>query len=110
MNQVMVGLGANISDPLEQLTAAHYNLAQHSELAITATSSVYVSPPHGPQDQPDFFNAVVTLATSLAPDVLLGLLLATEDAMGRQRKRKWGERCIDLDLLISDDLKLHTDS
>ena len=69
MNQAMVGLGANISDPLEQLTAAHYNLAQHSELAITATSSVYVSPPHGPQDQPDFFNAVVKLATSLAPDV-----------------------------------------
>jgi 2-amino-4-hydroxy-6-hydroxymethyldihydropteridine diphosphokinase len=110
VNWVIVGLGANISDPLEQLATAHRSLTEHADLAITATSSVYISPPLGPQDQPDFFNAVATLSTTLKPDALLELLLATEDAMGRQRTRKWGERCIDLDLLVYNDLQMDSES
>ena len=55
-------------------------------------------------DQPEFINAVACVKTDLAPEKLLKLLLDTELEMGRVRLRHWGERNIDLDLLLYDDL------
>tara|TARA_B100001063_G_C16766708_1_gene559079 strand:+ start:596 stop:889 length:294 start_codon:yes stop_codon:yes gene_type:complete len=40
---------------------------------------------------------------------LLKILQEIESQMGRVRTRRWGERCIDLDLLLFDDLILHSD-
>lgn len=102
MKQALVGLGSNVEEPLTQLTTAYRRLAADPEITIEATSSVYLSAPHGPQDQPDFYNAVISLHTSMAPEKLLSALLATETKMGRKRLRHWGERCIDLDLLAYD--------
>ena len=102
MKQALVGLGSNMEEPLTQLTTAYRRLAADPEITVEATSSVYLSAPHGPQDQPDFYNAVVSLHTSMAPEKLLSALLATETKMGRKRLRHWGERCIDLDLLAYD--------
>ena len=102
MKQALVGLGSNVEEPLTQLTTAYRRLAADPEITGEATSSVYLSAPHGPQDQPDFYNAVISLHTSMAPEKLLSALLATETKMGRKRLRHWGERCIDLDLLAYD--------
>lgn len=102
MKQALVGLGSNVEEPLTQLTTAYRRLAADPEITVEATSSVYLSAPHGPQDQPDFYNAVISLHTSMAPEKLLSALLATETRMGRKRLRHWGERCIDLDLLAYD--------
>jgi len=102
MKQALVGLGSNMEEPLTQLTTAYRRLAADPEITVEATSSVYLSAPHGPQDQPDFYNAVISLHTSMAPEKLLSALLATETKMGRKRLRHWGERCIDLDLLAYD--------
>ena len=102
MKQALVGLGSNVEEPLTQLTTAYRRLAADPEITVEATSSVYLSAPHGPQDQPNFYNAVISLRTSMAPEKLLSALLATETKMGRKRLRHWGERCIDLDLLAYD--------
>lgn len=102
MKQALVGLGSNVEEPLTQLTTAYRRLAADPEITVEATSSVYLSAPHGPQDQPNFYNAVVSLRTSMTPETLLAALLATETKMGRKRFRHWGERCIDLDLLAYD--------
>ena len=102
MKQALVGLGSNVEEPLTQLTTAYRRLAGDPEITVEATSSVYLSAPHGPQDQPDFYNAVISLHTSMTPEKLLSALLATETKMGRKRLRHWGERCIDLDLLAYD--------
>jgi 2-amino-4-hydroxy-6-hydroxymethyldihydropteridine diphosphokinase len=102
MKQALVGLGSNVEEPLTQLTTAYRRLAADPEITVEATSSVYLSAPHGPQDQPNFYNAVISLHTSMAPEKLLSALLATETKMGRKRLRHWGERCIDLDLLSYD--------
>ena len=102
MKQALVGLGSNVEEPLTQLTTAYRRPAADPEITVEATSSVYLSAPHGPQDQPDFYNAVISLHTSMAPEKLLSALLATEAKMGRKRLRHWGERCIDLDLLAYD--------
>ena len=57
----------------------------------------------GPQDQPDFINAVAELETGLDPIPLLDALQALEERAGRQRRRHWGERTLDLDILLYDD-------
>jgi 2-amino-4-hydroxy-6-hydroxymethyldihydropteridine diphosphokinase len=53
----------------------------------------------GPQNQPDFVNAVGGLLTRLPAHGLLDALLDIERAMGRDRQERWGPRIIDLDLV-----------
>ena len=106
MSQALVGLGSNVEEPLMQLTDAYRRLAADPNITVEATSSVYLSAPHGPQDQPDFYNAAISLHTSMPPERLLKTLLAIETKMGRKRLRHWGERCIDLDLLAYEKRKI----
>lgn len=106
----LVGLGANIGEPLKQLTRAVAGLLHHNAITLRAVSPVYRSTPMGPSDQPDFYNACVHLETSLSAQALLNELQAIENAQGRVRHRHWGERCIDLDLLLFDAEVIHSSS
>lgn len=55
----------------------------------------------GPQDQPDYINAVAELETMLPALRLLALLQEIENRQGRLRGPvRWGPRTLDLDLLI----------
>ncbi|RCV90391.1 2-amino-4-hydroxy-6-hydroxymethyldihydropteridine diphosphokinase [Billgrantia montanilacus] len=97
---VYVGLGSNLDEPEAQIAQA---LEALDELPLThrlAASSLYVSRPLGPQDQPDFVNAVAHLATRLSPLALLDQLQALEQRHRRVRRRHWGPRTLDLDLLL----------
>ena len=73
---------------------------------IEAISSVYQTEPVGFRDQPDFWNLVLRLATTLAPAELLGALQAIELAQGRMRPFPNAPRTLDIDLLLYDDLVL----
>ena len=97
---VFVGLGSNLDDPRAQLVAGIEELAQLPRTAVEACSSLYQSEPMGPQDQPDYVNAVVRLRTGLPPEALLDGLQAIEQRHGRQRQRHWGPRTLDLDILL----------
>jgi 2-amino-4-hydroxy-6-hydroxymethyldihydropteridine diphosphokinase len=110
MNHVFIGLGSNIETPLDRLSEAYRHLTAHADLSAIGLSNVYVSSPQGPQDQPDFHNAVASFATSLSPHELLTTLLIIETTMGRKRLRHWGERCIDLDLLLYGTEVIATDA
>ncbi len=110
MTQALLGLGANIDNPLLQLTQAYRYLASHPALTANAVSQVYVSAPVGPQDQPDFYNAVVAIDTTVSAEDLLAIALDIEIKMGRQRQRRWGERRIDLDIILFGDQKIVRDS
>ena len=106
MNQALVGLGSNAEAPLTQLADAYRRLNADPNITVETASSVYLSAPHGPKDQPDFYNAAISLHTTMPPEQLLKTLLSTETKMGRKRLRHWGERCIDLDLLTYDKLEI----
>ena len=106
MNQALVGLGSNVEAPLTQLADAYRRLNTDPKITVEMASSVYLSAPHGPKDQPDFYNAAISLHTTMPPEQLLKTLLSTETKMGRKRLRHWGERCIDLDLLTYDRLEI----
>jgi 2-amino-4-hydroxy-6-hydroxymethyldihydropteridine diphosphokinase len=51
-----------------------------------------------------FLNGVVLLCTSLRPEELLELCQAEERRAGRRRATFWGDRTLDLDLLVVDGL------
>jgi len=100
MNGVFIGLGSNLADPELQIKAAITALDLVDEVSVITQSSLYSSPPMGPQDQPDYINAVVEIETTLFAHNLLDQLQSIEQQQGRIRKRHWGERTIDLDLLL----------
>lgn len=97
--QVVVGLGSNLLHPQQQIEQALVALEAVAEGGIEA-SSLYRSAPMGPQDQPDYINAVAAFESQLEPLDLLDRLQQIEQQQGRVRRRHWGERTLDLDLLL----------
>jgi len=97
-----IGLGSNLNDPQQQILTAFDALDSIDGCQLTARSSLYGNPPMGPQDQPDYVNAVAELETSLSAQQLLTAMLETELAFGRDRNAAvhWGPRILDLDLLV----------
>lgn len=106
MPRAYIGLGSNLGDSQALLQDA---VAQLSALGPVLVSRLYASAPMGPQDQPDYLNAVVGVDTALSPLALLDALQHLEQLAGRRRLRHWGERTLDLDLLLFDDLTLATE-
>lgn len=102
MSLAYIGLGSNLDTPRAQVTQALAELARLSLSRLVSASSLYATPPLGPKDQPDFINAVAALETSLSPLALLDQLQALEQHHRRQRRRHWGPRTLDLDLLLYD--------
>ncbi|WP_280548905.1 2-amino-4-hydroxy-6-hydroxymethyldihydropteridine diphosphokinase [Halomonas sp. 11-S5] len=101
-----IGLGSNLDGPREHVERA---LGELDRLPLTrriAASRLYASAPLGPADQPDYINAVALLATRLSPLALLDQLQALEQRHGRVRRRRWGPRTLDLDLLLFDDQRV----
>lgn len=96
-----IGLGSNLSKPIEQVKSAIDNIANIAQSRISSVSSLYLSKPMGPQDQDDYINAVLALETSLSAIELLDALQAIENAAGRVRKEnRWGARILDLDIIL----------
>lgn len=100
MTNVFIGLGSNLDDPLSQLRNAIGNLKKVKNLNLIKVSSFYSSVPMGPQDQPDYINAVVEITTSLSAEHLLDELQKIENKQGRVRSQHWGARTLDLDILL----------
>lgn len=95
-----VGLGSNLGDRAANLAAALDRLAQAPSISLLRRSGLYETAPLGVLDQPWFLNAVVELEVALGPRGLLAALKEIERDLGRQPGRRWGERLIDLDLLL----------
>ncbi|SBS30040.1 2-amino-4-hydroxy-6-hydroxymethyldihydropteridinepyrophosphokinase [Marinomonas aquimarina] len=100
MNKVYIGLGSNLENPLAQLKSAIEQLSQHSDIANFHCSTIYSSKPVGPQDQPDYVNAVACFETQLDGIATLDLLQGIEQDHRRVRERHWGPRTLDLDILL----------
>lgn len=105
-----VALGSNLGDSLGYLKNSITVLKAHVSLSAFQLSRTYTSKPHGPQDQPDYFNAVVKFKTSLHAEDLLDFLQKVENDNKRERKGviRWGARTLDLDLLFYSDKKINT--
>ncbi|WP_159917421.1 2-amino-4-hydroxy-6-hydroxymethyldihydropteridine diphosphokinase [Pantoea sp. 18069] len=100
-----IGLGANLGDRGAALARAVQALAAMPATRVAQVSGLYASAPID-AGGPDYLNAVVELATSLAPLDLLDALQAIEQAAGRERPYRNAPRTLDLDLLLYADQQI----
>lgn len=99
-----VAIGSNLDDPVHQVGSAFAALAAIPETRLELRSRLWRTRPMGPQEQPDFINAVAGLLTRLDARQLLAALTAIEQRQGRVAPAmRWGPRRIDLDLLMVGD-------
>lgn len=110
MTLAYIAIGSNLASPLEQVNAAVQALSEIPQSRLVAVSAFYRTPPLGPQDQPDYLNAVVVLETSLDAETLLDNTQRIELQQGRQRKaERWGPRTLDLDIMLFGDEVINTE-
>ena len=102
-----IALGSNLGDKAANLRRA-LELLDERGVEVVKVSTFICTEPYGVTDQPQFLNAVCQVRTSLEPLALLHTLLGIEQEMGRVRLRHWGERNIDLDLLLYEDVVMDT--
>lgn len=107
-HQIALGLGSNIGNSKAELARAVAALG--AELVITAVSSIYRTPPWGKTDQPDFYNLCLTAKTDKTPQQLLQFVKKLEQELGRQPNIRWGERLIDIDILLYGDTVYHDET
>ncbi len=104
-----VGLGSNLDEPVAQIRRAFGELDRIPRSRCIRTSSLYISPPLGPIEQPDYVNAVALVETGLAVATLLQRLHGIEEFHGRRRNgTRWGPRPLDLDILLYGDCRMDT--
>ncbi len=108
-----LGLGSNLANdlgsPIEHIQQAVASLQQIPQIENVKCSSLYVSAPMGVLDQPDFINAVVETSTTLSAFELLAVCQQLEKQAKRQRLRHWGERSLDVDVLLYGNEQIYSE-
>ena len=99
---ILIALGSNITgpwgSPKATLLRAIAALNQFP-LRLVRVSTINETLPFGVLNQPNFVNAVAIIQTSLSPDALIKKLHMIEHLAGRRRRRRWGPRSLDLDII-----------
>ncbi len=102
-HQVMVSLGSNQGNRLSLIESCIVLI--HNEVAVVVkVSKIYETPAWGFESDP-FYNCVLLLHTSKAPQKLLNQLLKVEKKLGRVRNQvaEYQPRPIDIDILAFDE-------
>ena len=113
---IYLSLGSNLGDRAENLRVARELLAELLKAELVC-SCVLETDAVG-FDGPAFLNQVVCFESKIAPEALLDTCQEIEVKLGRPRheaqfdsagNRIYHNRTIDIDILIYNDLELHTD-
>ncbi|HEY5714511.1 MAG TPA: 2-amino-4-hydroxy-6-hydroxymethyldihydropteridine diphosphokinase [Candidatus Gracilibacteria bacterium] len=125
-DRIFVAVGSSVGDGEVILDSAAKWLEKNG-VKIIKKSKNYKFPPFGGVAKNEFTNAVWEVVLNPSPgsnlntdtrartanqqekaEALLDLLLECEKAHGRERALKWGDRTLDLDLLVYNDLACDT--
>lgn len=104
---VVLGLGSNQGD---SRTILHHAITDlRSRIKSLRASRFYISEPRYVIDQPRFVNCAVAGMFSGVPQELLSFIQEIETRYGRNREieRNKGERTLDIDILIIQDLMIN---
>jgi len=108
MNIAYLLIGGNLGNRSANLQKALLSIEQSCG-EIVQSSAIYETEAWGLTNQPTFYNQALILQTALTPQQLMQQLLTIETSMGRIRSVKMGPRIIDLDILLIDQLILHSE-
>ncbi len=103
--EAVLSIGANLGDRAAQVAQAIDLLDRAPGTRVVARSSLWESPawkPDGAGGAPDYLNAVAVVRTVLEPLDLLDAVHAIEDALGRVRVERYGDRTVDVDVVAFD--------
>ncbi len=101
-----LSIGTNVGNLITNIVKAIQHISTLCQ--ITRISSVYKSKSWKGDPQPDYLNCSIKIKTNLPPHSLLSNLKNIEKQMGRKPAPKWAPRIIDIDLLLYDNLTIHT--
>jgi 2-amino-4-hydroxy-6-hydroxymethyldihydropteridine diphosphokinase len=108
LSRVFLGLGSNVGDRETYLKKAVEAISRFKSTRVCKLSSIYETEPWGRKNQGDFLNMVILIETTLSPETLLFKCLEIEKSLGRTIRSKWGEREIDIDLLLFAKIQVHS--
>lgn len=108
MIQCYLSLGSNQKSPERQIRHAVNAIKMMPLTSITKVSKLYWTKAWGLKNQQDFCNAVVGITTRLTPMQLLKICQHIERRQGRVRKRRWGPRTLDIDIILYGNLSIKT--
>lgn len=107
-----IGYGANLGNLVQNYEATKNLLQSEPEITRVFESRLYHSEPltKNGEKQPWYLNAVLEVETSLSLHALKDVLQSIEKKMGREKRKKWGSRIIDLDILFYGDVVFEDES
>lgn len=108
MKQIFLHTGSNLGNRKQNLQRA-LELIETEIGRIVQVSRIYWTKAWGLEEQPDFLNQAIEAQTELEPEQVLEKILQIEQEMGRERRIKWGERLIDIDILFYEDQIIQTE-
>lgn len=101
--RAVIALGSNLGQRGVTLDAAVAEIGTLRLTTVVRTSSAHetiaVTQAGEDESAPRYLNAVVIVRTRLAPSILLAALHGIEARHGRERRERWGDRTLDLDLV-----------
>lgn len=98
-----VGMGSSLGDRHAYLDKAK-ELIREDPLVLSVRESARTeTAPYGGAAKNAFINSALRVETLHTPEGLLGLLMRVERECGRTREVHWGDRTLDLDLLLFGD-------
>lgn len=109
LTPAVVAFGANLGDRAATIQTAAEQLGATEGVELVTLAPCLETPalrPYGiDRDAPAYLNTVAIIRTSLTPEELHAVLRAVEDEHGRTRTERWGDRTLDLDLIVFGDLE-----
>lgn len=100
MSIVYLSLGSNLGQRKQYINKAIALLKKNPHFESERISSFYETEPAGFKNQPRFINLCLKAKTSLSPDELLKFVKEIENKLGRKKRRRFGPREIDIDILF----------
>ena len=109
----VLALGSNLGDRETTIRTAISEIAAIPGVVLVRSSGLVETPALKPDgvdvDAPAYLNAVITVRTTLEPQALLAALNGIENAHGRVREVRWGDRTLDVDIVSMGALVIDTE-
>ncbi len=108
MINIMLLIGGNLGNKLDNINIT-CALLQEKLGNIIQKSPIYETKAWGVTDQPDFLNQAIHIQTNFTPFETLAICQEIEVVfLKREKKRFWGERTMDIDVIYYENWQILT--
>ena len=113
MIPAVLALGSNLGDREATIREATRDIAAIPGVVVTAASGIVetaaLKVDGVDATAPPYLNAALAISTSLTPAALLDAIARIEQAHGRVRQERWGDRTLDIDIITMGQLVLESE-